>query len=282
MKNAKVISDLRTGQSGDANGLLAWLMPYPELDFARGYLRGLPRSATVKQAQVSDNFFQSNNGICGESLPFVDFVDDQLNTNRVNIVVRFKDAVVALVVPLCRLEQWHKIVPVHFGLFVPENRTDSDDLPGKRRDGRDDRFLLIVGQMPLRLKFLKLRDFFVGIVELLSQPPYFGVVVILIILSLSFSISGASCDQFVSAQSVEVRDNFGDPERGQTPDPKPEPEIGPPISSLDRVPSRPPHDDSSLWVLIVAAAFLLGFKIATWLNRQHLKRLRSTVYDPRE
>src|SRR5262249_45543905 len=137
--------------------------------------------------------------------------------------------------------------------------------------------LLFRCQSPKCRTLLQVSNFFISLCKLFLQSFNFSPAACLGVISLalilfSSSVSG-SINQLIPAQSIDVRDNFGRPERKETNNAKPKPEIRPPTSICNRVPSRQWHEWLP-WLLTVAAAFLLGLRISDWMYRRHIERLR--------
>ena len=144
---------------------------------------------------------------------------------------------------------------------------------------RDQSDTLGLGQMAWYTQGLQLGSVFLSDVRrrlsfshLLSKRSRFGIVLVL-------GVFLCDSNQLVLAEPISVGNHFARTEQKQGYDPKPKIEIASPSSPLNRVPSGPPsHDDSPLWLVAVGAAFLIGFKISNWMNRQQAARLRKILH----
>ncbi len=86
-----------------------------------------------------------------------------------------------------------------------------------------------------------------------------------------FTLTGG---QFTLALAVP-RHNLEYAQQDQSADAGKEEGVSPTMSACDRIPSRPPtHDDLPDLLFVAGIAFLVGFKIAAWMSRRHVRRLR--------
>lgn len=69
--------------------------------------------------------------------------------------------------------------------------------------------------------------------------------------------------------------NFAYAQQNQGDDTAPEKQIAPKVSPINGIPARyPTHDEFPDLATIAAVSFLLGFKIAAWMGRHQIERLR--------
>ena len=95
----------------------------------------------------------------------------------------------------------------------------------------------------------------------------------LIMLSLGFVL--LLSDQFVFSFGITMGENFKYAQTKQSEDASPEIDIAPRMRTCDRIPSRyPTHDELPELFLVAGISFLIGFRIAAWMGKRHLERMR--------
>jgi len=88
-----------------------------------------------------------------------------------------------------------------------------------------------------------------------------------IMLSLCFVLLLGG--QFVFSLGIAVGKNFEYAQREQRNDASPEIKIAPRVGASDRYP-----DDLPLFVIVAGIAFLSGFRIAAWMGKRQIERLK--------
>ena len=88
---------------------------------------------------------------------------------------------------------------------------------------------------------------------------------------------GVLCNgtEFVFPLAVAMGNDFRYAQQYQRDDARPEIEITPPVGACNRIPAwNDTHDELAPVVMTAAISFLVGFRIAAWMGKRQIERLR--------